>query len=198
MKVALYVRVSTADQTTDNQKRELLRYCEHRKWTVYKVYEDSGISGAIKNRPALDELMRDSRKGRFQTVLVWKFDRFARSTTHLLQALQEFQSLELNFVSFSEGIDTSTSMGKLIYTFLAGISEFERSLIAERVRSGIARAKAEGIHCGRPRKHFDVSKAVELRNSGHSLRSIAKQLDVGYATVFRQLSTVSKPLQKAT
>lgn len=128
-----------------------MRYCKAREMAVFRVYDDSGVSGAVDQRSALDELFTDARRQKFDMVLVWRFDRFARSVTHLLHSLEEFRSLGIDFVSFTEGIDTSTPMGKMIFTFLAAIAEFERSLIRERVKAGIARAQAEGIHCGRPR-----------------------------------------------
>lgn len=196
MKVALYCRVSTGEQTVENQKRDLLRYCQTRKWDIVKIFEDTGISGAISARPALDDLMRQARKHRFETVLVWKFDRFARSTQHLLSALQEFQSLGIDFVSFGEGVDTSTPMGRMIFTFLGGISEFELSILKDRVRSGIARAKSEGVRCGRPPLSIDTADIVRLRQEGKSLRQIAKAMGIGCGTVHRALSAVPKTSQK--
>lgn len=198
MQVAVYCRVSTSDQTCESQRRDLLRYCEQRQWEVAEVFEDSGISGSIHDRPALNEMMKQARQGRFAVVVVWKFDRFARSTQHLLEALQEFQQLGVQFVSYSEGIDTSTSLGMLIYTFLAGLSQFEKSLIRERCASGQARAKAQGIHCGRPRTGLDIGRALELQKAGLGVRRIGKQLGVSYATVFRCLKDVSKALEAKT
>ena len=129
--------------------------------------------------------IRDRRK--FDAVLVWKFDRFARSTNHLLEALQVFKELGIEFVSLSEGIDTSTAAGKMLFTIVGSFAEFERSLIQERVVAGIRRAQADGVHCGRPRKGFDVGKALELHKSGMSLRAISKEVGAGYATVYRTL-----------
>jgi len=165
-RAAIYARVSTTDQTTKNQVRQLTSYCENRGLKVMEVFEDTGISGSQDSRPGLDALMKQARQGKYDAVVVWKFDRFARSTAHLLQALTEFQSLGVDFISFSEGIDTSSPRGKLIYTFLAGIAEFERSLIRERVKAGIERAQEAGIHCGRPRKGFDIARAVKLSQAG--------------------------------
>ncbi|MEI6807914.1 MAG: recombinase family protein [bacterium] len=194
MKIALYLRVSTSDQTTENQKRDLLRYCESRKWEVVKIFEDTGISGTKHDRPALNELMDFARKGNCQAILVARFDRFARSTQHLLEALKEFQSLGVDFISYSEGVDTSTAAGKMIFTFLSAVSEFEVALIRSRVKSGIARAKAQGVKCGRPRAGFDVARAVAMQKDGKSLREIGRELGVGCATVYRTLSGVSKSL----
>jgi DNA invertase Pin-like site-specific DNA recombinase len=189
---AIYCRVSTDDQTVENQKRDLLRYCESRELTDVDVFEDVGVSGAQDSRPALDKLMEQVRKHRYSSVLVWKFDRFARSTSHLLQALQEFRDLGVNFISYSEGIDTSTAIGKMVFTFLSAIAEFERSLLQERVRAGMARAKAEGIHCGRPRVGFDVGEALRLHREGMGVRRIAKRLGVSRSTVHRTIQAVSK------
>ena len=111
MRISIYCRVSTGEQTTENQRRDLLRFCESRQWEVVKTFEDVGISGAKHDRPALVELMEFVRKGGCQAVLVWRFDRFARSTSHLLEALHEFQSLGVDFISYSEGVDTSTAAG---------------------------------------------------------------------------------------
>jgi len=192
MRIALYCRVSTSGQTTENQKRDLTRYCDSRDWPVAQVFEDVGVSGAKDSRPALDDLMRQAKQKKFNTVVVWKFDRFARSTQHLLQALQEFQALGIDFVSYSEGIDTSTPMGKMIFTFLAAIAEFERSLIKERVKAGIERAKAQGVHCGRPRVGFDVNKALRLKREGMSWSQLAKRMKVSVSTLRRTLTPLLK------
>ena len=195
MKVALYLRVSTGDgrQTVENQKRDLLRYCENRGWNNIQIFEDTGISGTLHDRPSLNDLMKQARQHRFSTILVWRFDRFARSTQHLLSALQEFQSLGVDFISFGEGIDTATPMGKMIFTFIGAISEFELSVMRSRIRSGIARAKAAGIVCGRPTKSFDVERAILLKEGGMGIRGIAKEMSVGVATVHRALSKGGVP-----
>jgi len=189
---AVYCRVSTSDQTTENQKRDLTRYCESRDWAIAHVFEDVGVSGAQDRRPALDELMLQARKREFDVVLVWKFDRFARSVQHLLTALQEFQGLGLDFVSYSEGIDTSTAMGRMVFTFLGAIAEFERSLLRERVKAGMARAKAEGVHCGRPRVGFDVNEALRLKQEGMSWSQLARRMNVSVSSLRRTLSPLLK------
>jgi len=192
MKVAIYCRVSTSGQTTENQKRDLTRYCDSRDWPVAQVFEDVGVSGAKDRRPALDDLMRQAKQKKFNTVVVWKFDRFARSTQHLLQALTEFQALGVDFVSCSEGVDTSTPAGRMVFTFLGAVAEFERSLIKERVKAGIERAQAAGVHCGRPRAAFDVGRAIKMKQEGLGVRRIAKQLGVSKSTIDRALRDVSK------
>lgn len=184
---AVYARVSTGEQTARNQLRELREYLRRRSWKVYREYVDEGISGATARRPALDRMMADARKGAFKVVLVWRFDRFARSTTHLLGALEEFRALDIDFVSLQESIDTATPMGRMVFTICAAVAELERSLIRERVMAGLARAKAEGRKIGRPRKGFDYRRAVELRKKGWSLRRLARALGVSHATVARHL-----------
>lgn len=188
MRAALYLRVSTDQQSVSTQRRDLLAYCDARKIAVVREFEDVGVSGAKRDRPALDDLMKRARRREFDAVIVWRFDRFARSVTHLLAALEEFRALGVEFISYSEGVDTSTPAGKMIFVFLGAVGEFERSLIQERVRAGIARAKAEGIHCGRPSVAVDVEKALRLRQEGRSLRQIAKALGVGCGTVQRALA----------
>jgi DNA invertase Pin-like site-specific DNA recombinase len=152
--VALYARVSTSDKGQDSglQLRELREYCQRRGLTVGQEFVDEGISGAKDSRPQLDKLMAAVVNGEFSTIMVWKFDRFARSVQHLLRALDTFNKLGVHFVSLTEGVDTSTPMGKFTLTVLGAVGELERSMLIERVRAGMRNAQAKGIHCGRPRK----------------------------------------------
>ena len=196
MNAALYFRVSTDQQSVALQKRDLLGYCTSRGIKIVQMFEDVGVSGTKRDRPALGLMMKQARQRKFDTVIVWKFDRFARSVQHLLEALEEFRSIGIEFISYSEGIDTTTPAGKMVFTFLGAVGEFERCLIQERVRSGIARAQAEGVHCGRPRKVFDFDQAVRLRDEGVNLRQIAKALGVGCGTVHRAISGVPKTRRK--
>jgi DNA invertase Pin-like site-specific DNA recombinase len=126
------------------QLAELREYIRNRKWKITGEYVDKGISGASDSRPELNRLMADANRRRFDVVAVWKFDRFARSVSHLLRALETFRALGIEFVSLSENIDTSTPTGKMVFTVLASVSELERSLIGERVRAGLRNAKARG------------------------------------------------------
>lgn len=137
MKVAIYARVSTANngQGPTMQTRELREYAERRGWTVAGEYVDIGISGTKEKRPELDRMMSDAHRGRFDAVVVWKFDRFARSVSHLLRALETFKAQGIEFVTFSEQLDTSTPAGKLVFTVLGAVPELERSLIVERVKT---------------------------------------------------------------
>src|SRR5246500_2920364 len=178
MRAAIYARVSTINNGQDPivQTREIREYCERRGWQIAGEYVDVGISGTKEKRPELDRLLADAHSRRFDAVLVWRFDRFARSVSHLLRALETFQALGIEFVSLSEQLDTSTPTGKMVFTVLGAVAELERSLIAERVRAGLRNAKAKGKRLGRPRKVIDASKIATLRAQGRSWRTIARQL----------------------
>jgi DNA invertase Pin-like site-specific DNA recombinase len=149
-RVAIYARVSTPEgkgQSPEMQLRELREYCERRGWTVAGEYVDR-MTGTKDRRPELDRLTADAHKRRFDVVIVWKFDRFARSVSHLLRALETFKALGIDFVSYSEQMDTSTPAGKMVFTVLGAVAELERSLIVERVRAGLRNARAKGQALG--------------------------------------------------
>jgi DNA invertase Pin-like site-specific DNA recombinase len=148
-------------------------------------YVDVGISGTKEKRPELDRLMAEAHRRRFDAVVVWKFDRFARSVSHLLRALETFKAQGIEFVSFSEQLDTSTPAGKLVFTVLGAVAELERSLIVERVKAGLRNAKAKGKRLGRPRVVMDPARITALRSEGLSWAKIAARLGVGEGTVFR-------------
>jgi len=188
MKVALYSRVSTQDQSVDMQLLDLRRYCEQRGFDIYKEYSDEGISGTKDRRPALDELMADARKRKFDAVLCWRFDRFARSTKHLITALEEFRHLGIEFISYQENIDTSSPLGKAIFTIISAIAELERNIIIERVKAGIRRAKENGKQLGRPKKlNLDVQELQKMRNQGLSFSKIAGRVHACPATIYQIL-----------
>lgn len=150
-RVAIYARVSTNNgQDPRMQIMELREYCANRRWDITGEYVDRGVSGSRDSRPQLDRLMADAHRRRFSILAVWKFDRFARSVSHLLRALETFRSLGIEFVSLSEQIDTSTPTGKMVFTVLGAVAELERSLIGERVKSGLRNAIAKGTKLGRP------------------------------------------------
>lgn len=174
MKAAIYTRVSTADQNVGMQLDELRAYCERRGLDVAEEYVDSAVSGAKESRPALNRLLADARRRKFDAVLVYRYDRFARSLRQLVNALGEFDALGIDFISLHEGVDTSTPGGRLVFGIFASIAEFERSLITERVRSGQAAAKRRGVRFGRPRADVDTEKLAELRSQGMSYANIAK------------------------
>jgi DNA invertase Pin-like site-specific DNA recombinase len=187
MKAAIYARVSTANNGQDPamQTRELREYCERRGWTVAGEYVDIGISGTKEKRPELDRLLGEAHRRRFDAVVVWRFDRFARSVSHLLRALETFKSLGIEFVSLSEQVDTSTPTGKMVFTVLGAVAELERSLIVERVRAGLRNARAKGRCLGRPKKTVNAVEIATLRTAGVSWRKIARRMGVSARTARR-------------
>ena len=157
-KAAIYARVSTNNgQNPEMQLAEIRQYCLKREWTVVKEYVDKGISGSKEHRPALDSLLVDCQKRALDCVVVYRYDRFARSLRQLVNALEEFRALGIDFVSLHEGVDTSTPNGRLVFGIFASIAEFERELIRDRVKSGLALAKSRGKQLGRPRVSVDCS-----------------------------------------
>jgi DNA invertase Pin-like site-specific DNA recombinase len=191
VRAALYGRVSTLNQGQDvnMQLRELREHCERRGWQVAGEYTDTGISGAKDRRPELDRLMADAHKRRFDVIAVWKFDRFARSVSHLLRALDTFRVLGVEFVSLSESLDTATPAGRMVFTVLGAVAELERSLIVERVRAGLRNARAKGKRLGRPRAAVDAARIGCLRAQGRSLRQIADELGYSRSLVHKTLAT---------
>jgi DNA invertase Pin-like site-specific DNA recombinase len=186
-RVALYARVSTPDQSTDSQLLDLRRYVSDRGWNIFKEYVDKGISGSKDSRPALNELMNDARKRRFDAVLVWRFDRFARSTRHLINALEEFRNLGIDFVSYQENIDTSSPLGSAIFTIISAVAQLEKDIIAERVKAGLRKAVENGKKLGRPRVEINMKEVFSLRQKGVSIRQIAQELNVPKSTVYDAL-----------
>jgi DNA invertase Pin-like site-specific DNA recombinase len=190
----IYVRVSTADQTTAAQESELKRYAERRGWKIFKVYADRGQSGAKTSRPALDELMKDVRRMRLDVVLVWKFDRFARSLKHLIAALEEFKERRVEFVSCTEQIDTSTSLGKCFFQIVGAIGEFERDLIRERVKAGLRHARDEGKRLGRPPLCvLGSEQAQDLRRERAKKKTSLRVLARKYGVTLYQAYSACKP-----
>src|SRR6202521_5055463 len=198
MKAAIYARVSTTNHGQDisMQTRELREYCERRGFEIAGEYTKVGISGSKDSRPELNRLMADAHKRRFDVVCVWRFDRFARSVSHLLRALETFKALGIDFVSFSEQMDTSTPAGKMVFTVLGAVAELERSLIVERVRAGLRNAKAKGKRLGRPRVAVDAARIEELRSQGLSWPKIAVELGVSVGTIYRVAAEGSKIPEK--
>lgn len=187
MNVAVYSRCSTADQSVRMQLDELRSYCERRGWTIYCEYSDEGISGSKENRPALLRLMADAKRRKFDAVLVYRYDRFARSLRQLVNALAEFDALGIHFISLHEGTDTSTPAGKLVFAIFGGIAEFERSLIVARTKSGIEAARRRGAKLGRPRSSppVDMAAVRAMRESGLSWEKIAAQTKIARSTLQR-------------
>jgi DNA invertase Pin-like site-specific DNA recombinase len=192
LRAAIYARVSTTNNGQDPlvQTREMKEYCPRRGWTIVDEYVDVGISGTKEKRAELDRLMADAHRRRFDVVVVWRFDRFARSVSHLLRALETFQSLGIEFVSLSEQLDTSTPTGKMVFTVLGAVAELERSLIVERVRAGMRNARAQGKRIGRPPRtqlspddRKSIGEAYWCRKA--SFRQLAKRYDTSIGTVQR-------------
>ena len=200
MRTALYARVSTSDkgQDPEMQLRELREYCQRRDFTIAGEYVDVGVSGSKDSRPELNKLMLDAAKRKFDAVVVWRFDRFARSVSHLLRALETFRSVGIEFVSYSEAIDTSTPVGKMTFTVLGAVAELERSLIIERVRAGVRNARAKGKRLGRPRVAVDRGRIARLRDSGASWSEVCDATGLSAGTARRCLAKIPSATMPAT
>ncbi len=182
MKAALYVRVSTLDQNTENQAIELRRYIEARGWTAVE-YRDHGVSGAKERRPALDELVADAKRRKFDVLVCWRLDRLGRNLRHLVTLIDELTAVGVGFASMGEGIDTQTPAGRLQLHILAALAEFEKERIRERVLAGLARARAQGTRLGRPRK-----APATIVVPGGSVRAAAQVWGVSKTTAARWIA----------
>jgi DNA invertase Pin-like site-specific DNA recombinase len=193
MKIALYARVSTADkgQDPEMQLRELREYCERRQWTITNEFVDIGVSGSKDSRPQLNKLMAGAKQRQFDTVLVWKLDRFGRSLKHLVSGLGEFEALGISFVSLRDSFDLPTPAGRLMFNMVASFAEFERDLIRERVKAGIANRRAKGLRVGRKPVSLDSVRLLALRSQGQTIREIAEALGVSRSLVHKTLSEVA-------
>jgi len=198
VRVALYGRVSTMHaQNPEVQLAELREHAARRGWNVVGEYIDR-ISGARERRPALDRLWADCRKRKVDAVLVYRYDRFARSLRQLVNALEEFRALGIDFISLHEGVDTSTPNGRLVFGIFGSIAEFERELIRGRVISGLAAAVARGVRLGRPKRTVDAAEIARLRASGASWREVAERMGIGVGTAVRALQqALQKPQEIA-
>lgn len=194
VRTAIYARVSTVNngQNPEMQLREIREYADRRGWEIVGEYVDVGISGTKEKRPELDRMIADAHRRKFDVVVVWKFDRFARSVSHLLRALETFNALGIEFVSLSESMDTTTPAGKMVFTVLGAVAELERSLIVERVRCGLRNAVAKGKRLGRPPVGVEVLARIgRLRFQGLTVRRIAGELGISRSTVFKSLANRS-------
>lgn len=189
LRMAIYARVSTTNHGQDVtlQTRELEQFAEARGWRMVDAYIDAGVSGAKDSRPELNRLMADAHKRRFDVVAVWRFDRFARSVSHLLRALETFNALGIAFVSLSEQMDTTTPAGKMVFTVSGAVAELERSLIVERVKAGLRNARSKGKRLGRPPVSVDALSIDRLRSQGRSIRDIADELGYSRSRVHKTL-----------
>ena len=183
MRAALYARVSTLDQEPENQLQELRRYVHARSWPAAVEYVDHGVSGARDRRPALDRLIRDATRRRFDVLICWRLDRLGRSLKHLVTLLDELQALGVGFVSLGEGIDLQTPAGRLQLHILAALSEFERARIVERVQAGLQRARRQGKRLGRPYAEVPLARLSAVE--GLPLKAAAMQLGISLATLKR-------------
>jgi len=194
-RAAVYARVSTNNgQNPEMQLDELRQYCARREMTIMREYVDRGISGAKERRPALDQLLADCQKRAVDCVVVYRYDRFARSLRQLVNALEDFRSLGIDFISLHERVDTSTPNGRLVFGIFASIAEFERELIRDRVRSGIALAKSHGKQLGRPRVVVDRMRIATLRKDGRSWAEICDALGISKGTAQRAVLSLPKNL----
>jgi len=191
VRVALYARVSTSDKGQDTalQLNPLREYCKAREWSLVSEYIDVGQSGSKDRRPQLDRLMDDARKRRIDCIIVWKLDRWGRSLKHLINSLSDLQNLGISFVSYQENIDLSTPSGKMMFHVVGAMAEFERSLIQERVRAGMALAKLRGVQIGRkPTETVFLAQIIDAHaNEKLSIRQIAQKVKIPRSTVFRTI-----------
>ena len=185
MRIAIYARVSTSDQSCEMQLHELRQYVAKLGWGVFAEYVDTGFSGASASRPQLDQLLRDARLRKFEAVLVWKLDRWGRSVAHCVRSIQELVSLGIRFLSPTESIDTGTEnpMSRFLLHLFAAFAEMERGIIRERVCAGVRAAKARGTALGRPRRVFRRDEVLRLRGEGMSWRKLAETLNLPMSTV---------------
>jgi len=199
-RAAIYARVSTSNghQNPEMQLDELRSYCERRGLEIAGEYVDVGVSGSKERRPHLDRLLADCRRRSVDAVVVYRYDRFARSLRQLVNALEEFRALGIDFISLHEGVDTSTPNGRLVFGIFASIAEFERELIRDRVRSGLAAARAKGKRLGRPRRVVDSVRIVRLRAQGLSWAKIGKQTGIGEGTARRVALASAKNPSEST
>lgn len=190
-RAALYLRVSTKDQTTDNQRLELERVASAKGWCIQKVYEDQGISGAKgrEKRPAYDQLLKDAVRSNFEVVMAWDVSRLGRSLTGLVQALDDLHSNRVDLYLHQQALDTTTPSGKALFQMCGVFAEFERSIISTRVKAGLNRAVQQGVQLGRPKSAVAISKIHEDRVAGLSVRKIALKHGISTGTAHKYLKT---------
>ena len=195
LRVAIYTRVSTLIQSTENQRIDLERVAALRGWTIVEVYTDQGISGSKgrSDRPDLDRMLKDAVRGKFDLIAVWSLDRLGRSLQHLIETVNELQAVGVDLYMHQQALDTTTPSGKLAFSIFGAFAEFERSFIRERVRAGLERAKRNGTKLGRPSNLNDTVRAaiIALRAKDVPIRKIASQLKVGTGTVYATLASVA-------
>lgn len=190
MKAAIYSRVSTTTgQSVEMQLRDLRQLAEQRGFEIVAEFCDEGVSGSCDSRPQLDRMLADAQRGKFQAVLIWRLDRLGRSLQHLVRLFENFRAWNVALISFGEGLDFSTSMGKLFYQLSGAFAEFERDCIRERVKAGLRNARAKGKRLGRPRIVVDAARIGTLRAQGRSVRQIAGELGYTRGLVHKTIRT---------
>ena len=177
MRVAIYARVSTDDQTNQTQINELKRYCEMKGWSDLTTFQDEGVSGTKTSRPEFDKMIEAAQNKEFDVIAVWRFDRASRSTRHLLELLDSFQKWGVDFVSLKEQIDTSSAAGKLMFTMISAFAQFERDVISDRTKAAMKRLKSEGKQIGRERS-IDYDRFIELKAEGYRPPEIAQKMGI--------------------
>lgn len=189
MKAAVYARVSTNNhhQDPEVQLKDIRAFCQYKGWEIAETYVDRGVSGTKASRPALNKMMADAQEKKFDVVVVWKFDRFARSAQHMLKALETFNSHGIAFASITENIDTSTPTGKAVFTILAAVAEMERSITVERIHAGLRNARSKGHMPGVKRQQIDLAAVRDRIAAGESVRGIAKTLKISTALLALRL-----------
>ncbi len=190
LRAARYLRVSRSEQNVALQDDETGELVARRGWRCVGTYTDPGVSGTRERRPELDRLTRDVRRGRVDVVVVWKADRLFRSLRNMVVTLDEWSSLGVGFVSATEVFDSTTPQGRLLMHLTSAFAEFERSVIVERTKAGLAAARRRGARLGRPAARLDEERLVELRGQGWSVRRIAEAMQVGSSTIQRRLGRV--------
>jgi DNA invertase Pin-like site-specific DNA recombinase len=189
-RAALYLRVSTGEQTTENQRLELLAAAKRSGWEIVEIYEDAGVSGAKgrDKRPEFNRLLKGAVRCEFDVIMTWSVDRLGRSLQHLVEFLGEIHAKGVDLYCHQQGVDTTTPAGKAMFQMCGVFAEFERAMIQERVKAGLARARAQGKILGRPKVTKKVEQSIyRLRKAGTGKRKIAKQLGIGVSTVMRIL-----------
>ncbi len=188
-RAVLYYRVSKDEQNCENQKADLYRYCEFRHWKVTGEYQDDAISGLKKSRPGLDAMMEKIRRGHYDILLVWSYDRLARNVSHLIMTLDELKSLEVDFASYKQQLDTTSPMGHMMFTVFAGFAQLERDMISERTKASLSRLKARGVRLGRPVEGDEqtIGMVKLMRKAKSSIREIAARVNMSPAWVHKVL-----------
>lgn len=203
LRAACYIRVSRADQRPALQSDETTELVSRRGWDLVDTFVDEGMSGAASRRPGLDRMIAAARRREFDVLVVWRSDRLFRSLHHMVNVLAELAALGVEFASVTEPFDTTTPQGRLLMHMVSAFAEFERGVLIERTRAGLAAARRRGIRIGRPPANVNLQEVIRLRTAGKSVREVARALGVGSTTIHRALKadlerSVPKPSSEST